>query len=249
MSDACFIADLGPATSDDQPLAVGDLVEITGSEAHHAAVVRRIEVGESVLVTNGQGLAVRGPVVGVAKRCVQVRVAQTLRSAEHAHRWVAVQALAKGDRADRAVETLTEMGADEIIAWQASRSISRWSVDKRDKGVAKWQATAREATKQSRRFTIPPVRFATTKQICQRIRKVERTFVLHESAGALIDPSQIPAGGEVMLIVGPEGGISPDELDAFVDAGALPILVSDGVLRTSTAGVVGLAQLRILAGD
>ncbi|MDU1780047.1 MAG: RNA methyltransferase PUA domain-containing protein, partial [Propionibacterium sp.] len=97
MSDACFIADLGPATSGDQPLAVGDLVEITGSEAHHAAVVRRIEVGESVLVTNGQGLAVRGPVVGVAKRCVQVRVAQTLRSAEHAHRWVAVQALAKGD--------------------------------------------------------------------------------------------------------------------------------------------------------
>lgn len=138
---------------------------------------------------------------------------------------------------------------DEIIAWQASRSISRWSVDKRDKGVAKWQATAREATKQSRRLTIPPVRFATTKQICQRIRKTERTFVLHESAETTVDPSQIPAGGEVMLIVGPEGGISPDELDAFVDAGALPVLVSDGVLRTSTAGVVGLAQLRILAGD
>ena len=115
--------------------------------------------------------------------------------------------------------------------------------------MAKWQATAREATKQSRRLTIPPVRFATTRQICQRIRKTERTFVLHESAETTVDPSQIPAGGEVMLIVGPEGGISPDELDAFVDAGALPILVSDGVLRTSTAGVVGLAQLRILAGD
>ena len=119
------------------------------------------------------------------------------------------------------METLTEMGVDEIIAWQASRSISRWSVDKRDKGVAKWQATAREATKQSRRLTIPPVRFATTRQICQHIRKTERTFVLHESAETTVDPSQIPAGGEVMLIVGPEGCISPYELDAFVDAGAL----------------------------
>ena len=151
MSDACFIADLGPATSGDQPLAVGDLVEITGSEAHHAAVVRRIEVGESVLVTNGQGLAVRGPVVGVAKRCVQVRVAQTLRSAEHAHRWVAVQALAKGDRADRAVETLTEMGVDEIIAWQADRCVAKWDGKKAPKAVAKWQAAADSAAKQSRR--------------------------------------------------------------------------------------------------
>lgn len=242
MSDPCFIGDL----ADD--VAVGHIVTLTGSEAHHAAAVRRIEVGESVLVTDGAGHAVRGPATAVDRRAVEVEVVEVLQAPVRAHRWVAVQALAKGDRADLAVETLTELGVDEILAWQAARSISRWTADKRDKGVARWQSTAREATKQSRRFTVPSVGFVTTKDVVARIVAADRAFVLHESATTFLAPEDLPDAGEVLFVVGPEGGVGPEELAAFTDAGARPTLVSDGVLRTSTAGVVGLAQLQMLAG-
>lgn len=241
MTAPCFIAEIGEA-------APGSIVEISGAEGHHAAAVRRIETGESVLVIDGAGAAVRGPAVEIGRNLVRIRVAERLVAPERPHRWVAVQALTKGPRADLAVETLTELGADEIIAWQAGRSISRWSPERRDKGLAKWRATAREATKQSRRFAIPDVGFATTAQVAGRIRVAAAAVVLHESADQPIRPSDLPASGEVVMIVGPEGGISPEELDAFTAAGARPVLVADAVLRASTAPVVGLAQLQALAG-
>ncbi|AXE39078.1 16S rRNA (uracil(1498)-N(3))-methyltransferase [Acidipropionibacterium virtanenii] len=240
MTEPCFIAAIGDA-------GPGSVVEISGAEGHHAAAVRRIGAGESVLVTDGAGSAVRGPAVEIGKNVVRVRVVDRLSSPARTHRWIAVQALTKGPRADLAVETLTELGVDEIIAWQASRSISRWSPDKRDKGLAKWRATAREATKQSRRFTVPQITFATSIQVAGRIGAADAAFVLHESATAPIRRADLPASGDVILIVGPEGGISPDELQTFTDAGGHPVRVADAVLRASTAPVVGLAQLQALA--
>jgi len=240
MTEPCFIADIGDA-------GPGSIVEISGPEGHHAAAVRRIESGETVLVTDGAGSAVRGPAVEIGKNLVRVRVAERLVAPVKPHRWIAVQALTKGPRADLVVETLTELGVDEIIAWQASRSISRWSAEKREKGLAKWRATAREATKQSRRFTVPQVAFATTADVAAQIRAGDAAFILHESATDPIRPGDLPASGDVILIVGPEGGISPEELQDFTDAGGRPVLVADAVLRASPAPVVGLAQLQALA--
>jgi len=241
MSDACFIADLGDA-------GPGDLVEITGPEGHHAAAVRRIEVGESVLVSDGRGSAVRGPAVEVGRDLVRIRVAERLLEPRKRFRWVAVQALIKGPRADLVVETLTELGVDEIIAWQASRSIVRWGADKRAKALGRWRTTARQASKQARRFTVPTVSFATTAELVSRIGAAQRTVVLHESASAPIRPQDLPDSGDVLMVVGPEGGISPAELEALTAAGGRPVLVADAVLRASTAPVVGLAQLQALAG-
>lgn len=162
MSDPCFLGEVVAAVP-------GSVVEITGAEGHHAGSVRRIRVGESVLVTDGQGHAVRGPAIEVTKGSVSVETVEILHTPATTHRWVAVQALPKSDRAELAVATLTEMGVHEILAWQADRSIVRWKGDKQAKGVARWQAAAREATKQSRRFLVPQVELAQTREVVKRI--------------------------------------------------------------------------------
>lgn len=235
MTGALFLAHL------DNP-QVGDQVKVEGEEARHAAV-KRIEIGEHVLVADGKGLGVEGAVVDATKSTLTVAV-EVVRREEPRRRVTAVQALAKGDRSTLAVQMLTEMGTARIVAWQADRSIVRWPAERREKALAKWEATARESTKQSRRFTIPEVVFATTKQLPDVLGDVSTTLVLHEDASQHI--RDVAVEGDVAVIVGPEGGIAPDELDALVAAGAQPVRIADHVLRTSTAGAVALGQLELL---
>jgi 16S rRNA (uracil1498-N3)-methyltransferase len=174
-----------------------------------------------------------------------LEVTETLATPESGRRVVAVQALAKGDRSELAVEMLTETGVTAIVPWAASRSVVRWSGERGDRSLAKWQATAREAAKQSRRLTVPEVTPAmTTAQVARRLAAADIALVLHEGAQQRLVDHPRPDDGEVVVVVGPEGGIAPEELDAFVAAGATPVSISDGVLRTSTAGAVAVALLR-----
>ncbi len=239
MSDALFLARF------DQ-VRIGGIVEVTGDEARHAVVVKRTRPGESVLLADGAGRAVRGHVVAAEKNRLAVEVTEILESPPRAHRFVVAQALAKGDRSELAVEIMTELGVDEILAWQASRSIVRWQGERGAKALGRWAATAREATKQSRRFRIPEVSAADTTRVAERIRAAELALVLHESAEKTLSRVNLPEAGEILLVVGPEGGISPDELERFQQAGAVPVRISDGVLRTSTAGAIALGQLTVL---
>lgn len=224
--------------------APGAVLELAGDEGRHAAVVRRIGPGETVLVGDGRGRGVRATVVSASKAGLQLEVVETLSAGAPAVRLVAVQALAKGDRSELAVEMLTEVGVAEIWPWQASRSIVRWSAERGDKALARWRSTAREATKQSRRLRLPAVRpVLSTAQVAAALADVELALVLHEDATTPLREVALPAAGTVALVVGPEGGISAEELERFVAAGARPVSVSDGVLRTSTAGVVAAAGL------
>lgn len=241
MSDGFFVAAL------DASVAEGSLVTLDGPEGRHAAVVRRIGVGETVTLTDGAGRGVRGPVVAVRKDALEVRVDELLTAPQPSPRIVCVQALPKNDRAEQAVDLLTELGVDEIVPWQSSRSIVRWSGERGEKSRAKWQAVAREAAKQSRRLTIPAIAAAaTTAEIVRLLDEAPAAYVLHEGATTHIASVRPPAD-EVVLVVGPEGGIAPDELAAFEGVGAVPVLIADTVLRSVTAGAVGVAQLRLLA--
>lgn len=244
MTDALFLAPLDGAV-------LGSEVVVGGDEGRHAVTVRRIRPGETVFVADGDGHAIHGEVVEATKAGLRVRVDGLYTSAEQQLRVVAVQALAKGDRAELAVEIMTELGIAEIVPWRASRSIVRWDTGERGaKQLSRWQSTAREATKQSRRFRVPPVTEPVrTDELCARIAVADACYVLHETATDWLRDVDVPASGEVIVIIGPEGGISPDELDAFVAAGGRPVLVSDAVLRTSTAGVVALAQIQAMTGQ
>lgn len=236
MTSALFLADF-----DD--VEVGQQVRISGDEARHAGV-KRIEIGEQVLVANGRGLGIEGPAVSVSKQEIVVEAARVLHD-EPRRSVTAVQALAKGDRALLAVQMLTELGATRIVAWQSDRSIVRWQGERGDKSLAKWEATARESAKQARRLSVPALAFTTTKQLAQTLAGVDTVLVLHEDATTHIKDATI-GDGDVAIVIGPEGGIAPAELEALEAAGAQLVKISDHVLRTSTAGAAALAQLEVL---
>ncbi|MGX7680647.1 16S rRNA (uracil(1498)-N(3))-methyltransferase [Jatrophihabitans sp. DSM 45814] len=234
----------------DPQLGPGDVVELEGAEARHAASAKRLVIGEHVLLADGQGAIVEVVAVSVQPERIRFEIRTRGFDPEPDPRFVVVQALPKGDRADLAVESLTELGVDEIVPWSASRSISVWrDADKIDKGVTKWRRTAREAAKQSRRARIPTVAgLASTPDIAALIAASDAAFVLHESATRSLAQCPLPKTGAIVLVVGPEGGVSEQELQAFGDAGAAVVRLGDTVLRTSTAGAAGLAVLSVSTG-
>jgi 16S rRNA (uracil1498-N3)-methyltransferase len=161
-------------------------------------------------------------------------------------RVVLVQALAKGDRDELAVQAATELGVDEIVPWQAARSISRWDSAKAAKGVARWQSIVREAAKQAHRAWVPVVRQpVTTAQLGLRSGLM---LVLEPEATVVLSRADLGDADELVLVVGPEGGIAPEELAALADAGATPVRLGETVLRTSTAGPAALAVVSTLLG-
>lgn len=225
----------------------GGTIQVGGDEAHHAVAVRRIRAGETVLVADGRGRAIRGTVERADKAGLTVHVEELLAEPERRHRWIAVQALAKGDRAELAVEAMTELGVDQVVPWNAARSEVRWAADRADKALARWRSKVREAAKQSRRFTVPAVTEpASTAAVRDLVGRAALTLVLHESATGWLRDIDLPESGDVAFVIGPEGGITDAELEAFVAAGARIVRIADAVLRTSTAGVVALAQAQAL---
>lgn len=229
---------------------VGDVVALTGDEAHHAAAVRRVRVGEEVTLGDGRGAWLTGVCEAVAPREVRVRVGDRSLVPAAAPRLVLVQALAKGDRDELAVQAATELGVDEIVPWQASRSVSRWQGPKLVKGVARWSAIAREAAKQAHRAWIPPVATPLgTPGVIERAADA-RVLVLEPTAELALTALAWPQGDarDILLVVGPEGGIDGAELDAFEAAGAEPVRMGASVLRTSTAGPAAIAVLSAALG-
>jgi 16S rRNA (uracil1498-N3)-methyltransferase len=225
-------------------LAAGDPVELSGDEGRHAVLVRRIRVGEQVALTDGAGTTARCTVTAADALTLTATVESVESADPELPRVVVVQAIPKGDRGELAVEMLTEVGVDVIVPWAAARSVSVWRGDKQAKALARWRSTARESAKQARRRWFPEVTdMVSTAQVVELLRDASVPVVLHEAASGPLADLPVPGRGEIVIVVGPEGGISDEELAAFAAAGAEPVRMGTSVLRTSTAGVAATAAL------
>lgn len=225
-------------------VTTGSTVVVEGDEAHHAVAVRRLRSGEQVVLTDGLGRAVVGEVGETGKRRLEVVVTAVTSEPEPSPAVTVVQALPKGDRGELAVEVLTEIGVATILPWAAERSVAVWRGERAAKSHAKWRATAREAAKQSRRAwhpEVPPM--ASTADVLERIAAADVAVVLHEDATEPIGALALPDDGDLLVVVGPEGGLTEAEVAAFVGAGAVAVRLGTEVLRTSTAGVAAVAAL------
>lgn len=229
-------------------VAAGSVVVVDGPEGHHAVTVRRVRVGESVLLADGSGVVADAVVESLGRGELTARV-ETVRDARPAPpRLVLVQALAKEGRDEIAVEVATELGADEIVPWQAERCVVQWRGERGTRSLRKWGSLALAATKQSRRATVPVISGpVTTKglvaRVAESVAEGGTAYVLHEAAtrplATAITPDHRPS--EVLLVVGPEGGIADSELAALAAAGAHAVRLGDTVLRSGSAGPAGLA--------
>ncbi len=219
---------------------------VDGTEGRHAVDVLRLTPGERVKVGDGRGVVAEGDVVGAGAGGLRVRVTARHEVPEPAPEMVLVQALPKGDRGPLAVELATELGVDRIVPWTASRCVTRWRDDRADKGVARWRAVARAAAKQSRRARVPEIaELASTREVCGLIGDADLAVVLHEQARRPLAELGVPSSGTVVVVVGPEGGLTDGELVAFRAAGAHAVRLGPEVLRTSTAGAAALAALSV----
>ncbi|MER6674677.1 16S rRNA (uracil(1498)-N(3))-methyltransferase [Streptomyces sp. NPDC000983] len=218
---------------------------LEGAEGRHAVSVKRLRAGEDVVLTDGSGRWAQCVVLAAeGKDRLTVRLDAVGEEPEPSPRITVVQALPKGDRGEVAVETMTEVGVDGIVPWSASRCITQWKGERGLKSLAKWRATAREAGKQSRRVRFPEVAdAASSKQVAALIAGADFAAVLHESGRQPLATAELPAEGHIVLVVGPEGGVSPEELALFEEAGAPARVLGPTVLRTSTAGTAAAALL------
>jgi 16S rRNA (uracil1498-N3)-methyltransferase len=233
---------------------VGELVVVDGDEGFHAANVRRIRPGEELDLGDGAGIVAQCVIEATAKGRLVARVQGRRTVDPPTPHITVVQALPKSDRSELAVELATEAGADAFLAWQSERCVARWDGQaKVDKGLRRWQAVARSAARQSRRPHVPSVTsLVSTPELVRTVATASANgavvLVLHESATEPLASVAVEGADSLMLVVGPEGGISDDELAALSGAGAIAVRLGPTVLRTSTAAAVALGALGVLTG-
>jgi 16S rRNA (uracil1498-N3)-methyltransferase len=211
--------------------------------------VRRLSVGERADVTDGAGGVAACTVTGVRPGAVELAVLDRHTEPRHEPRITVVQAIPKGERGELAVEIMTEVGVDAVVAWQAERCVARWRDDRAGKALARWRATAREAAKQSRRAWIPEVTGPEAlPAVARRVAAAGRAILLDPGARAPLSRISLPGHGEIVVIVGPEGGVSPAEADILTGAGAVTARLGPTVLRSSSAGAVAAALALVGSG-
>ncbi|BCO35417.1 ribosomal RNA small subunit methyltransferase E [Mycobacterium heckeshornense] len=229
----------------------GAPAEVCGDEGFHAATVRRIRPGERLVLGDGAGSLADCVVEETSRAGLRARVLSRWSVAPGQPPVTVVQALPKSERSELAIDLATQAGADAFVAWQAARCVARWEGARADKGLRRWRAVVRSAARQSRRAHIPPVEGPLSteqlaQRICDQVASGAVVLALHEAATDRLADLALAQANSLMLVVGPEGGIAPDEIAALTDAGAVAVRLGPTVLRTSSAAAVALGALGVL---
>lgn len=228
---------------------VGSTIELDGPEGRHAATVQRLRSGEKVALVDGCGRRIDGTITSTVKDACTITVGSVDDEPNPRPRITAIQAIAKGDRAELAVQMLTEAGIDVIFPWQAEHSVAKWDTDKAIKQHAKWLAVARESSKQARRARLPIIESPiTTAAAADLITNAGVALILDEESDVPITSIDFSTAHDVVLVIGPEGGLSANERTLFADAGGDLVRLGSTVLRTSTAGVAALGVVMARVG-
>ena len=227
----------------------GDRIVLSGAEGRHAATVRRLTAGERADVTDGDGMLAECVVTGSGADLLELTVLARRADPPPDPRIVVVQAIPKGDRGELAVEIMTEVGVDVVVPWAAERCVARWRGDRGQRALARWRVTARESAKQARRARFPEITApADTPGVARLAAAASLAIVLDPDAPDGLRSLPVPAHGDIVVVVGPEGGVSPAEAARLTSAGAVSARLGPAVLRASSAGAVAAALL-LSAGD
>ena len=228
----------------DAPLSAGSTVHLDGPEGHHAATVMRLRVGEDVVLVDGRGTRAIGTVAVTRKDSIEVAVSSVATEPDLSPRLVVIQAVLKGDHGELAIDQLTQVGADLIVPWTSERSVV--AVDRLEKIVTKLRQRSIAAGKQARMARFPAVADpVTTAEVVARVEAASVALVLHEESQHPINDIDISVelsarsgDGDIVLVIGPEGGLSPQERAVLIEAGGIEARLGPGVLRGSLAGAI-----------
>jgi 16S rRNA (uracil1498-N3)-methyltransferase len=224
-------------------LSVGQTYVLSGEEGKHAATVKRLRVGESLQLTDGTGIRIEAKVLENRGASLELKIEAITEEEPSSLQLTLVQALAKGDRDELAVQAATELGAVSIVPWQANRCVSKWEDAKLVRGVTRWQTIVAEAAKQSLRVTTPNVLSAvSSSELAELVSSFDKVLVL-DPTGEKSLRSLLPLTGKLAVVVGPEGGIDLSELELLERAGAERVHLGTGILRTSTAGLAAISAI------
>jgi len=231
-----------------EKLTDAPVIEVEGDEAHHAIKVLRINLGEEILISDGSGNWVRAKVENIEKKSLSAKVLERGFQDERTPRLIVVQGLPKSDRVKEAIEILVESGVDLIIPWESERSISKWQKD----SLVKWQNAALAATKQSRRFRAPEIiDQLSLSQLLEIASDTGAIVVMHESAKVKLSEvvsTKFAGLSEIIIVIGPEGGLTDNELALLEGAGAHVLGLGPEVFRSAHAGGAALSAISALIG-
>ena len=227
-------------------ISSGSTQELSGDEGHHAVKVMRLQIGEQIKIADNLGNWVSGAITEVGKKSLKIDVAERGNAERLKPELILVQAVTKSDRTKEMLELLTVAGADQIIPWQAQRCISKWKSDSTDK----WLTTIKESAKQARRVKLPVLSDAvTTNQLVKLFQAEDQIIVLHESAQLNLSQFKfVESTQRIFIVIGPEGGISEDEIAQLTSAKAVVVRMGENVLRSAHAGFAALSGIQTLIG-
>ena len=227
-------------------ISTGSTQELSGDEGHHAVKVMRLQIGEQIKIADNLGNWVSGAITEVGKKSLKIDIAERGNAQNLKPELILVQAVTKSDRTKEMLELLTVAGADQIIPWQAQRCISKWKSDSTDK----WLMTIKESAKQARRVKLPVLRDAvTTNQLVKLFQVDDQVIVLHEGAQSNISQFKFAEDVKrIFIVIGPEGGISEEEIAQLIAAKAVVVRMGENVLRSAHAGFAALSGIQTLIG-